>query len=63
MSEGIGQNNWFDKELWANKDRFERKDYAFTEECMRKAGELGFLSVAVPEAYGGMEMGFRNNFV
>ncbi len=49
-----------DKELWANKDRFERKDYAFTEECMRKAGELGFLSVAVPEAYGGMEMGFVN---
>ena len=25
---------------------------------MRKAGELGFLGVAVPEAYGGMGMGF-----
>lgn len=49
-----------DKELWANKERFEKKDYAFTEECMRKAGELGFLSVAVPEAYGGMGMGFVN---
>ncbi|WNM18017.1 acyl-CoA dehydrogenase family protein [Flavobacterium capsici] len=47
-----------DKELWANKDRFEHKDYAFTEEVMRKAGEMGFLSVAVPEAYGGMGMGF-----
>jgi alkylation response protein AidB-like acyl-CoA dehydrogenase len=47
-----------DKELWANKDRFEQKDYAFTEEVMRKAGEMGFLSVAVPEAYGGMGMGF-----
>ncbi|MGO4822018.1 MULTISPECIES: acyl-CoA dehydrogenase family protein [unclassified Flavobacterium] len=49
-----------DKELWPNKDRFEKKDYALTEETMRKAGDLGFLSVAVPEAYGGMGMGFVN---
>ena len=49
-----------DKELWPNKDRFEKKDYALTEETMRKAGHLGFLSVAVPEAYGGMGMGFVN---
>ena len=47
-----------DKELWANKDRFEAKDYAFTEEAMKKAGDMGFLSVSVPEAYGGMGMGF-----
>lgn len=47
-----------DKEIWPNKDRFEHKDYAFTEETMRKAGEMGFLSVAVPENYGGMGMGF-----
>ncbi|MBC7606387.1 MAG: acyl-CoA dehydrogenase family protein [Burkholderiales bacterium] len=49
-----------DKEIWPNKDRFEKKDYAFTEACMKKAGELGFLSVAVPETYGGMGMGFVN---
>ena len=49
-----------DKEIWPNKDRFEKKDYAFTEECMKKAGDLGFLSVAVPETYGGMGMGFVN---
>lgn len=47
-----------DKEIWPNKNRFESKDYAFTEECMKKAGEMGFLSIAVPEAYGGMGMGF-----
>lgn len=47
-----------DREIWPNKDRFENKDYAFTEECMRKAGELGFLSVGVPEEYGGMGLGF-----
>ena len=47
-----------DRELWAHWERFEKKDYAYTEACMRKAGELGLLSVAVPEAYGGMGMGF-----
>ncbi|WP_432222076.1 acyl-CoA dehydrogenase family protein [Flavobacterium sp. TMP13] len=47
-----------DKELWAHKDRFEKKDYAYTQECMKKAGELGLLGVAVPEAYGGLGMGF-----
>ncbi len=47
-----------DKEIWPYKERFEKKDYAFTEEVMRKAGEMGFLSIAVPEAYGGMGMGF-----
>lgn len=47
-----------DKELWSQKARFEKKDYAYTEETMRKAGELGFLGVAVPEAYGGLGMGF-----
>jgi alkylation response protein AidB-like acyl-CoA dehydrogenase len=47
-----------DKEIWPYKDRFEKKDYALTEETMRKAGEMGFLSISVPEAYGGMGMGF-----
>lgn len=47
-----------DKEIWPNKDRFEKKEYAFTEECMKKAGDMGFLSVSVPEAYGGLGMGF-----
>lgn len=47
-----------DRELWAHWERFEKKDYKYTEECMRKAGELGLLSVAVPEAYGGLGMGF-----
>lgn len=52
-----------DKELWAHKDRFEKKDYAYTEECMKKAGELGFLGVAVPEEYGGLGMGFVNTML
>ena len=47
-----------DREVIPYKDRFEAKDYALTEACMRKAGELGFLGVSVPEAYGGLGMGF-----
>ena len=49
---------FIDKEVWPNKDRFEKRDFAFTVECMRKAGEMGLLSISVPEAYGGMGMGF-----
>lgn len=47
-----------DREIWPNKERFEHKDYALTEEIMRKAGDLGLLGTAVPEAYGGLGMGF-----
>ncbi|WP_157208169.1 acyl-CoA dehydrogenase family protein [Mariniflexile maritimum] len=56
MKEAVKE--FVDRELWPNKARFETKDFAFTEACMRKAADLGFLSVAVPEAYGGLGMGF-----
>lgn len=56
MKEAVSE--FVDREIWANKAQFEKKDYALTESCMRKAGELGFLSVAVPAEYGGMGMGF-----
>ena len=49
---------FIDKEVWPNKERFEKRDFAFTVECMRKAGEMGLLSISVPEAYGGMGMRF-----
>ncbi len=47
-----------DREIWPKKEEFEKKNYALTEEIMRKAGELGFLGVAVPEEYDGMGMDF-----
>merc|ERR1712137_1087280 len=56
MKESVKEFN--DREIIPNKPRFEAKDFALTEEVMRKAGDMGFLSVAVPEAYGGMGMGF-----
>ncbi|WNH13223.1 acyl-CoA dehydrogenase family protein [Thalassobellus suaedae] len=56
MKEAVTE--FVDRELWPNKARFEAKDYALTESCMQKAGEMGFLSVSVPVEYGGMGMGF-----
>ncbi|NRB59357.1 MAG: acyl-CoA dehydrogenase family protein [Winogradskyella sp.] len=47
-----------DREIWPKKEQFEKKDYALTEEIMRKAGELGLLGIAVPAEYDGLEMGF-----
>ena len=44
---------FIDREVWPLKERFENKDYALTEEIMRKAGEMGFLGVSIPEEYGG----------
>ena len=55
--------DFIDREVWPYKDRFEKKDYGFTKSLMQKAGELGFLSVSVPEEYGGMGMGFISSML
>lgn len=47
-----------EREIWPNKEQFEKKNYKLTEEIMQKAGELGFLGVGVPEEYDGLGMGF-----
>ncbi|MBT8265921.1 MAG: acyl-CoA dehydrogenase family protein [Bacteroidia bacterium] len=52
-----------DREIIAKRDRFEAKDFALTEEVMTKAGEMGFLGVAVPEEYGGLGMGFVSTMI
>ncbi len=49
---------FIDRDVVPNRERFEHKDYALTEEVMRKLGEMGVLGIAVPEEYGGLGMGF-----
>lgn len=61
MQESVTE--FIDREVWPHKERFEKKDYAFTEELMRKAGDMGFLSIAVPENYGGMGMSFMSTIL
>lgn len=56
MKEAVKEFN--DREIIPHKERFEKKDFALTEQCMKNAGEMGFLGVAVPEEYGGLGMGF-----
>ena len=52
-----------DREIIAERSRFENKDYEYTKEVMKKAGQLGFLSVGVPEEYGGMGMSFTSTML
>ena len=47
-----------DREIWPNKERFEKKDYDLVESLLRKAGEMGFLGVSIPEEYNGLGMDF-----
>ena len=56
MREAIQE--FIDRDVWPARERFENKDYDYTFELMRKIGEMGFLGVSVPEAYGGLGMGF-----
>ncbi|SKB58531.1 Acyl-CoA dehydrogenase [Soonwooa buanensis] len=54
---------FIDREVVPNREKFEHNDYAFTEECMKKLGEMGMLGITVPEQYGGMGMGFINTML
>ncbi len=42
------------KEVIPNEEGIYAKDYGVHRELMRKAGELGLLSIDIPEAYGGL---------
>ena len=61
MKESVQE--FINREILPNKERFEKKDYDFTKECMQKAGELGFLAVGIPENYGGLGMGFVSSML
>ena len=54
---------FIDKEVVPHRERFEKKDYAFTEELMKKAGELGLLGITVPEDYNGLNMDFNTSML
>lgn len=49
---------FIDKKVWPKKEDFEHKDYKLVESLMTELGEMGMLSISVPQEYGGMGMGF-----
>ncbi|MEK9613901.1 MAG: acyl-CoA dehydrogenase family protein [Flavobacteriaceae bacterium] len=61
MKEAVQE--FVDREIWPHKERFEKKDYGFTKSLMEQAGSLGFLGISVPEAYGGLGMGFTSSML
>lgn len=55
--------DFVEKEAVPQRERFEQKDYAWTAELMKKAGEQGLLGISVPEEYGGLGMGFNTSML
>lgn len=49
---------FIDREVWPKKPQIEEKDYKLIENLMTQLGEMGILSISVPEEYEGMGMGF-----
>lgn len=56
-------SDFVDKEIAPQKERFENKDYDFTLEIMKKAGQLGLLGISVNEEYGGLGMDFNTSML
>lgn len=56
MRESVSE--FVDREIMPKREEFEKKNYQLTEDLMKKAGEMGFLGVSVPEEYEGLGMGF-----
>ena len=56
-------SDFVEKEVVPQRERFEKKDYDFTLELMKKAGELGLLGISVSEEYGGLGMDFNTSML
>lgn len=55
--------DFIEKEVVPHREKFEVKDYGFTEELMKKAGELGLLGITVSEEYNGLGMDFNTSML
>ncbi len=52
---------FLEKEVMPNLDRIDKQEEGLMQSLLDKAGELGMLSTAIPEAYGGFGKDFNTN--
>ncbi|HET9529951.1 MAG TPA: acyl-CoA dehydrogenase family protein [Blastocatellia bacterium] len=52
-----------ENEVMTNDEQIEKKDYELTRQLLRKAGELGLLSIDIPEEYGGAGLDLLSSLV
>ena len=60
MKESVKE--FIDREVWPNKERFEKKDYNFTK-LYAKSWRTGFFSCWSTRNYGGLGMGFVSSML
>ncbi len=51
---GQTAEEFMDREVLPNAEKIEQQDFHILKTLMKKAGDLGLLSVDIPEAYGGL---------
>ena len=61
MKEAV--HDFAEKEIWSKKSEFEKHNYDLTFDVIKKAGELGFLGIGVPDEYGGLGMSFTSSML
>ncbi len=49
-------DEYFQNEVAPHLERIEHKDFTLVRELLKKAGELGLISIDIPERFGGMEL-------
>src|SRR5690554_752084 len=54
---------FIDKEVMPNLDRIDEQEEGLMESLIDKAGELGLLSVSLPEDYGGLGKDFLTSML
>jgi alkylation response protein AidB-like acyl-CoA dehydrogenase len=56
-------DDFIEQEIHPNLDRIDKMEEGLMESLLEKAGELGMLSMSIPENYGGMGVDFKTSLL